>query len=123
MNVILVSGFIGKDAEVSTFDWGEVMKFTVATTERYKNKNDEWVTDTTWHNVEKIGKNLENFAKYLKKGVTVEVRGQQQHRKVEDKYFSSIKADDIRFCPTKKTDGESQQDNSSAEEDDDNLPF
>ncbi len=26
MNKILLSGFAGKDAEVTTFDWGEVMR-------------------------------------------------------------------------------------------------
>ena len=124
MNRILLSGFIGKDAEVSTFDWGEVMRFTLATTETWL-KDGEKKSATTWHNIERTGKNLENLAKHLKSGVAVEVVGKQEHRKVDDKYFSSVRADEIKFCPAKKQSESSGQnnENTSPDEEDTDLPF
>ncbi len=93
----------------------------MATTESYKNKNGEKVNDTTWHNIEKVGKNLENFAKYIKKGTALEVVGKQEHRKVDDKYFSSVKAEMISFCPAKKSEASQPANEQSKEADD--LPF
>ena len=64
-----VLGRVGKDPETRTLNSGsKVTKFTVAVTEKYKNKAGDWVENTTWVTAEAWDSLGDIFAKYTKKG-------------------------------------------------------
>ena len=78
VNKVIILGNLGKDPEVKSLEGGQkVAKFSVATSETYKNKAGEKVTDTEWHNVTVWGRLAEIVEKYLKKFI---------HKKILTKY-------------------------------------
>ena len=52
VNKVILVGNLGKDPEIKYLDSGvSVANFSLATTESYKNKEGERVSQTEWHNV------------------------------------------------------------------------
>jgi single-strand DNA-binding protein len=78
-NEIKLKGYVGKDAEsFATKNQSICVVFSVATKSGYKDKQTgEWVNHTDWHRIVAFGKPAE-FAKTLKKGDYVEVKGEQR---------------------------------------------
>ena len=85
-NRVQLIGNLGMDPEVKKFEGGKTKaKFSLATTESYKNSEGDKVSDTQWHNVVIWG-NLAIIAeKYLKKGSEVAVEGKIVSRSYDDK--------------------------------------
>lgn len=107
MNVVILIGNLGKDPELKHFEGGAaVCLCTLATSETYKNKAGELVTDTTWHNLEIWGKRAETFEKYMKKGSKVSIRGKYFNVPYEDsegvkKVAYKVKVEDFLFLDSK----------------------
>ncbi|MGB3852106.1 MAG: single-stranded DNA-binding protein, partial [Tunicatimonas sp.] len=59
-------------------------RFSLATTETYKNKAGERVDDTQWHNVVLWGNLAELAGQYLQKGKEVALEGKLKHRTYDD---------------------------------------
>ena len=100
-NRVQLIGNLGMDPEIKKFDNNKTMaKFSLATTETYKNAEGKKVDDTQWHNVIAWG-NLAIIAeKYLNKGREVAIEGRLVHRSYEDKdgikkYITEIVANEI----------------------------
>ena len=96
LNEAQLIGRLGKDPEVRHLNSGDrVVNFSLATSERWKDKNGERQERTEWHNVvifnEHIGKIAEQF---LRKGSQCFIRGKIQTRKYEkdgtDRYVTEI---------------------------------
>jgi single-strand DNA-binding protein len=86
VNKVLLIGNLGKDPEVRYLDNGvAVANFSLATTENYKNKEGERVSQTEWHNIVLWRGLAEVAEKWLKKGSSVYVEGKIRTRKWEDK--------------------------------------
>ena len=86
VNKATLIGNIGKDVEVKTFEGGgKIASFTLATTERYKNKQGEKVEETQWHNIVVRGALADIAEKYLKKGDRIGLDGKIVYRKYTDK--------------------------------------
>ena len=86
VNKVILVGNLGKDPEVRYLDNGvAVANFSLATTESYKNKQGERVSQTEWHNIVLWRGLAEVAEKYLKKGSSVYVEGKIKNRKWEDK--------------------------------------
>ena len=72
VNKVILIGNLGKDPEVRYLDSGvAVANFTLATTESYKNKEGEKVSQTEWHNIVLWRGLAEVAEKWLKKGASV----------------------------------------------------
>lgn len=87
VNKVILVGNLGKDPEVrSMSNGGEVVSFSVATSENWNDKaSGERREKTEWHNVVIFNENLGRIAKqYLRKGSSVYVEGQLQTRKWQD---------------------------------------
>ena len=87
VNKVILLGNLGKDPEVKTFqDGGRLCNFSIATSERWKDKQSgERREKTEWHNVVITNDGLVGVAeKYLRKGSKVYVQGQLQTRKWQD---------------------------------------
>jgi single-strand DNA-binding protein len=86
LNKVMLIGNLGKDPEVRyTTSGTAVASFSLATSERFKNKSGEWEERTEWHNVVLWGRQAEVAGEYLAKGKTVYIEGRLQTRKWQDK--------------------------------------
>jgi single-strand DNA-binding protein len=101
VNKVLLMGALGKDPEFQTLEGNiPVAKFSVATTESYKDNNGNLVSNTEWHFVV-VWRGLALLAqKYLKKGSRVFVEGRLKTRSWEDKagskkFTTEIVADNL----------------------------
>ncbi len=131
VNKVILVGNLGKDPEVKYLDNGvAVANFSLATTEKYKNKEGEKVSQTEWHNIVLWRGLAEVAEKYLKKGASVYIEGKIKTRKWEDKdgntrYNTEILADNITMLGGKKDSQENPinppQETASDKADD--LPF
>jgi single-strand DNA-binding protein len=83
-NTINLKGFLGKDAETrNTKQEHSFIVLSLATKSSYKDKqSSEWVSHTEWHRIVCFGKSAE-FAKELKKGDYVEVKGELRSSEFE----------------------------------------
>lgn len=82
-NRAIIMGNIGRDPEVKSMSNGDqVASFSVATTERWKDKGTGQAKESTdWHNVVCFNQNLIKFIEqYLAKGSSVLVEGQMKTR-------------------------------------------
>jgi len=85
-NSITLIGFLGADAELTELPSGKKLaRLRVATNESYKNKDNEWVTSTEWHNCVVWGGLAEAVAKQGKKGTEMVLRGKMSYRDYEDR--------------------------------------
>lgn len=86
LNKVMLIGNLGKDPEIIHFDnGGAIVKFPIATSETYTNRDGQRVTNTEWHNIVINAKGLTDVAhKYLKKGHKVYLEGKIRTRKWQD---------------------------------------
>ena len=87
VNKVILVGNLGKDPESRTFqNGGEVVSFSVATSESWKDRGTgDRKEKTEWHNVSIFSEGLARVAKsYLRKGSKVYLEGQLETRKWQD---------------------------------------
>jgi single-strand DNA-binding protein len=103
LNKVTIIGRLGRDPELKTLASGQtVVKLSVATSERWKDKEGKWQEKTEWHNINVWGKLGELCGKNLHKGRMVFVEGKLQTRSWEDqngnkKYMTEIIAEKVIF--------------------------
>ena len=86
INKAILIGNLGKDPEVRKLDNGRsVANFSLATSETYKNRQGEKVTNTEWHNVVLWSPLAEIAERFLRKGNQVYIEGKIITRSYEDK--------------------------------------
>jgi single-strand DNA-binding protein len=80
-NKATLVGNLGKDPEVKYLDQGvAVATVTLATTERFKNREGQMEDRTEWHNLVMWRGLAETAGKYLRKGSTIMVDGRITNR-------------------------------------------
>lgn len=86
VNKVILLGNVGKDPEIKFLPSGQaVANFSVATTERYKDKAGEWQDRTEWHNLVAYAKLAEIIRDYVKRGSKLYVEGRLTTRSWDDK--------------------------------------
>ncbi|MGB9071823.1 MAG: single-stranded DNA-binding protein [Terriglobales bacterium] len=102
VNKVILIGNLGKDPEVKYTPQGTpVAKFSLATNERYKDKDGQWQDRTEWHNIVLWQRLAEIAGEYLKKGGKVYIEGRLQTHSWDDKqtgqkkYMTEIIGNDI----------------------------
>ena len=84
LNKVMLIGNLGKDPEVQVFESGtKKASFSLATTERYRDRNGVDQSVTEWHNVVVWGPQAEVVEKYLKKGTPIYLEGKIRTREYE----------------------------------------
>ncbi len=97
INKVELSGFAGMDPEVKTMNNGtQMLRFSLATSSSYKNSKEEWVRDTTWHNIVMWGKVAELASDKIKKGTFVNLGGKIVCRQFTGKNGSKQQAVEIK---------------------------
>lgn len=132
VNKVILIGNVGKDPEVRHLESGSVTaSFTLATTEKYKDKQGELQTTTQWHNIVIWGPLAEIAEKYVRKGSKLYVEGVIRYEKYTDKegvvkYITKIICSNFSMLDSKpKSEISSQVESASTEsfDDGDDLPF
>jgi len=86
VNKVILVGHLGRDPEIRYTQSGQaVANFTMATGERWKDKEGELQERTEWHRIVAWGKLAEFCSNYLGKGRQVFIEGRIQSREWEDK--------------------------------------
>lgn len=139
VNKAILIGNVGKDPEVKHLENGMVIaNFPLATSEGYKNKDNERVTTTEWHNIVLFRNLAEVAEKYVKKGDPLYIEGRIRTRSWEDKdgnkrYTTEIVGNNMQMLGSapKGDNGSSSQENQVTEsegstgipDEQDDLPF
>src|SRR5208283_1818144 len=104
VNTVTVIGNLGGDPQTRSLPSGDsVANFSLATTERFKDRSGARQEHTEWHRIVAFGKLADTCAQYLSKGRQVYVEGRLTTREYEAKdgsgkrYRTEIVARQIRF--------------------------
>jgi single-strand DNA-binding protein len=135
VNKVILVGNVGKDPEMKYTPGGTAIAiFSLATTESYKNRDDQWEEKTEWHNIKAFGKLAETISEYVKKGKQLYLEGKIQTESWDDKnsgekkYRTSIVVFQMVFLGSKDGNGSSGKSNGSSKQQssqitDDDIPF
>lgn len=86
VNKAIIVGNLGADPDMRYMPSGEaVASLSIATTDKFKNRDGEMVEQTEWHRVSFFGKTAEVCGEYLSKGSQVYIEGSIRTRKYTDK--------------------------------------
>ena len=111
VNKVILIGRLGKDPEIRSTPQGTtVAKFTMATDDRYTDRNGEKQERTEWHNIVAWSKLAEICGQYLKKGKLVYIEGSLRTDSWDDKetgqkkYRTEIIAQNMKMLERKSDD-------------------
>lgn len=86
INKVTLIGHLGQDPEMRRLENGTpVVRFSLATSESYKDAAGELQTQTEWHNIVVWRQQAEQAEKILKKGSLAYIEGKISYRKYTDK--------------------------------------
>ena len=103
INKVILIGNLGADPDSRYTQGGmAVTRLSVATGERFKNRDGNMEEKTEWHRVVTFNKTAENCAKFLRKGSKIYIEGRIQTRKYEAKdgstrYTTEVVANNVTF--------------------------
>lgn len=123
INKAILLGNVGKTPEIRTFDNGnKVASFSVATTEKWIDRDGEKKEYTEWHNVSVMGKTAEFVEKYVKKGAQVLVEGKIRTRSYtntngEKRFVTEVVSQSLQLIGGKKDDSPKNDFDDSFEDD------
>ena len=107
VNKVLLLGNVGKDPEIASTNGGTlVAKLSLATSERFKDKQGEWQERTEWHNLVAYARGAEILRDCVHKGSKLYVEGRLTTRSWDDKesgrkiYRTEIVIGDISLIPS-----------------------
>lgn len=85
LNKVMLIGQVGKDPDVKAVGDGKVASFSLATTERYRDRAGELKENTEWHTIVAWRNTADIVEKYVKKGTQVYVEGKLKTREWQDR--------------------------------------
>ena len=113
LNKVILIGRLGKDPEVTTFENGNrKISATLATSERYRDRDNNWVEQTDWHNIVVWGNLANDIAEGRRnytKGDLMYVEGKLRTRQYTDqqgivRYVTEVNADKMmQLAPARPT--------------------
>ena len=106
LNKVMLIGSVGKDPEVKDANGAKVATFTLATNERYKDKNGEYKDNTEWHTIVAWRNTAEVVERFVRKGTPLYVEGKIRTRSWEDsngnkRYVTEIIAESVQMLGKK----------------------
>lgn len=109
LNKVMLIGNVGRDPNVRYLDGNsgggpgsKVATFTLATTERYRDRSGETRENTEWHNIVAWRNSADLAEKFIHKGTMIYVEGRLRTRQYTDqagvqKYTTEVVADNIQL--------------------------
>ena len=129
VNKAIIIGRVGGDPDIRTVGESKVVNFSVATSEKYKDKSGEKQEKTQWHRVKAWRSLAEVIEKYVKKGMLIYVEGKIEYREYEaegvKKYATDIIAQEMKMLsfPEDKEEQKPAKDEPAPIDNEDDLPF
>jgi single-strand DNA-binding protein len=125
INKVILVGNVGKDPEVRYSQSGTpVANFSLATNERFKDRNEEWQERTEWHSIVAWKRLAEIVGEYVAKGSKVYIEGKIQtsswkdRQSGEKKYRTEIVARDLLLLGPRGNSDDDHQGSSHDENED-----
>lgn len=122
VNKVILVGNVGKDPETRYLEGGTVVsRFPLATSEVYRNKNGEKITNTEWHNIVLWRGLAEVAEKYVRKGSQLYIEGRIRNRSYTDKegntrYTTDIIGDNMQMLGKRSDDSSDSKDENTQTE-------
>lgn len=111
LNKVLLIGNVGKDPEIRHLESGaSVASFTLATSERFRDRNGELRENTEWHNIVVWRQLADVSEKFIRKGSQVYIEGHIRTRSYNDqqgqkKFMTEIVADNLQLLGRREGEG------------------
>lgn len=105
---VIMVGRVGRTPEVKMLNENQkVAKFTLATSETYKNKQGEKITHTEWHNIVVWRKLADVAEKFVTKGQLLYIEGKIRNKSWQDKdgttrYSYEIEAESFQMLSSNR---------------------
>ncbi len=117
LNKAMLIGNVGRDPEVRYLEGNngaKVATFTLATTERYRDRNGETRENTEWHNIVAWRSTADVVERFVKKGTQLYIEGRIRTRSWDDqtgnkRYTTEIIADNLQLLGKKSDNPGGQQ--------------
>lgn len=110
LNKVMLIGNVGRDPEVRYLDGNspqggqgtKVATFTLATTERYRDRSGELRENTEWHNIVAWRQSADVAERFVRKGTQLYIEGRLRTRSYTDqtgvkKYTTEITVDNLQL--------------------------
>ena len=116
LNKVMLIGNVGRDPEVRYLEGNaasggtKVATFTLATTERYRDRSGEQRENTEWHNIVAWRNSADIAERYVKKGTQLYIEGRLRTRSWADqagnkKYTTEIVVDSLQLLGRRQDEG------------------
>lgn len=111
LNKVMLIGNVGSDPEIKYGqNGGAILRMSLATNERWKDRDGNQHERTEWHRLTVFGKRAEGLAKHVDKGTRLYVEGRIETRKWQDRdgndrYTTEIVVSDVKFLGGPKREG------------------
>ena len=109
VNKVMLIGRVGRTPEIKQISESrKAAQFSLATSEKYKDRNGEFKENTEWHNIVAFDKTAETIEKYVTPGMQIYIEGKLRTRTWDDKdgnkrYVTEILVLSMQFLePAKK---------------------
>ena len=117
LNKVMLIGNVGRDPEVRYLEGNnpgaqgrKVATFTLATSERFRDRSGETRENTEWHNIVAWGQPADVCERFVRKGTQLYIEGRLRTRKYTDrngqeKYTTEINVDTLQLLGRRDGDG------------------
>jgi single-strand DNA-binding protein len=121
LNKVMLIGNVGRDPEVRYLEGNnpgaqgrKVATFTLATSERFRDRSGETRENTEWHNIVAWGQPADVCERFVRKGTQLYIEGRLRTRKYTDrngqeKYTTEINVDTLQLLGRRDGDGAGYQ--------------
>lgn len=118
LNKVMLIGNVGRDPEVRYLEGNgqngqgtKVATFTLATSERYRDRNGELRENTEWHNIVAWRQSADIAERFVKKGTQLYIEGRLRTRSYTDasgakKYTTEISVDNLQLLGRRESEGQ-----------------
>ena len=119
LNKVMLIGNVGKDPEIRYLDGNnpnqgatKVAQFTLATTERYRDRNGELRENTEWHNIVAWRNSADVAEKFIRRGTQLYIEGKLRTRSWTDqsgnkRYTTEVAVDNLQLLGKREPSGPS----------------
>jgi len=129
LNRVMLIGNLGRDPEIRMVGDNKVADFSIAVTERFKDRNGQQQEKTEWVNIVAWGRQAEIAEQYLKKGSAIYVDGKMETRSWDDqasgqkRYRTEVRAFNFQMLGGKVEQSQASTQAPEPPPAEDDLPF
>ncbi len=101
VNKVILIGNAGKDPEAQEINNTKVVRLSLATNKKWKDKDGNQQEEVQWHTIVAWGSRAELVESYVRKGHRLYVEGYIQYREHEEKRYTNIIVEHVQLLTPK----------------------